>query len=286
MTAPLSDAQITRYFARVGYDGPRVASLTTLRALHRAHLLAIAYENLDIHLGLPLTLDPAAIFTKLVDERRGGWCYEMNGLFGWALGELGFKVTRATGAVMRAAAGDAVIGNHLVLRVDLPEGVHLADVGFGDGPNEPFAVREGTFDSNGFPYAVERTGDGWWRLVNHPAGGAASFDFDPHPADETRLAAKCDELQTAETSVFVQNAVAFRQTPGAIDVLRGRVALRIRPDGTGKRLIENADDLIATLKDVFALDLPEAAGLWDKIAARHEQVMAEREAAKAAASPA
>ena len=274
---------IDAYLGRIGLTGRPPPTLEGLRALHRAHLAAIPYENFDVQLGRPVTIAVPAIYDKIVGRRRGGWCYEMNGLFGWALGELGFKVTRATGAVMRAAAGDAVIGNHLVLRVDLPEGVHLADVGFGDGPNEPFAVREGTFDSNGFPYAVERTGDGWWRLVNHPAGGAASFDFDPHPADETRLAAKCDELQTAETSVFVQNAVAFRQTPGAIDVLRGRVALRIRPDGIGKRLIENADDLIATLKDVFALDLPEAAGLWDKIAARHEQVMAEREAARAAA---
>lgn len=274
---------IDAYLGRIGLTGRPPPTLEGLRALHRAHLAAIPYENFDVQLGRPVTIAVPAIYDKIVGRRRGGWCYEMNGLFGWALGELGFKVTRATGAVMRAAAGDAVIGNHLVLRVDLPEGVHLADVGFGDGPNEPFAVREGTFDSNGFPYAVERTGDGWWRLVNHPAGGAASFDFDPHPADETRLAAKCDELQTAETSVFVQNAVAFRQTPGAIDVLRGRVALRIRPDGTGKRLIENADDLVATLKDVFALDLPEAAGLWDKIAARHEQVMAEREAARAAA---
>ncbi len=277
---------IDAYLGRIGLTDRPPPTLEGLKALHRAHLAAIPYENFDVQLGRPVTIAVPAIYDKIVGRRRGGWCYEMNGLFGWALGELGFKVTRATGAVMRAAAGDAVIGNHLVLRVDLPEGVHLADVGFGDGPNEPFAVREGTFDSNGFPYAVERTGDGWWRLVNHPAGGAASFDFDPHPADETRLAAKCDELQTAETSVFVQNAVAFRQTPGAIDVLRGRVALRIRPDGTGKRLIENADDLVATLKDVFALDLPEAAGLWDKIAARHEQVMAEREAAKAAASPA
>ena len=277
---------IDAYLGRIGLTGRPPPTLEGLRALHRAHLAAIPYENFDVQLGRPVTIAVPAIYDKIVGRRRGGWCYEMNGLFGWALGELGFKVTRATGAVMRAAAGDAVIGNHLVLRVDLPEGVHLADVGFGDGPNEPFAVREGTFDSNGFPYAVVRTGDGWWRLVNHPAGGAASFDFDPHPADETRLAAKCDELQTAETSVFVQNAVAFRQTPGAIDVLRGRVALRIRPDGVGKRLIENADDLVATLKDVFALDLPEAAGLWDKIAARHEQVMAEREAAKAAASPA
>src|SRR5688572_26521258 len=76
----LTDTQLQHYFARVGFRGGGDASLHTLRALHRAHLLAIPYENLDIHLGRRLTLEPEAIFDKLVDERRGGWCFEMNGL--------------------------------------------------------------------------------------------------------------------------------------------------------------------------------------------------------------
>jgi len=89
---PLSLQQLDRYVARIGYRGPRDPTLGTLRALHRAHLLAIPYENLDIHLGRQLTLDPEAMFTKLVDERRGGWCYEMNGLLGRVLETLGFDV--------------------------------------------------------------------------------------------------------------------------------------------------------------------------------------------------
>ena len=93
----LSPAELSRYFARIGYSGDTTASLTTLRGLHRAHLLSIPYENLDIHLGVPLTLDPERIFAKLVDERRGGWCYEMNGLFGHVLDSLGFDVRRVSG---------------------------------------------------------------------------------------------------------------------------------------------------------------------------------------------
>lgn len=73
---PLSVPQLDRYFARIGCSGRRDATLATLRAVHRAHLLTIPYENLDLHLGLRLTLDPEAMFTKLVDERRGGWCYD------------------------------------------------------------------------------------------------------------------------------------------------------------------------------------------------------------------
>ena len=73
------------YLARVGYTGALTPTRDTLFALHRAHLRAIPYENLDIHMGHALLLDEAHIFHKLVTEGRGGWCYEMNGLFAWAL---------------------------------------------------------------------------------------------------------------------------------------------------------------------------------------------------------
>src|SRR5260221_3969979 len=100
----------------------------------------------------------------------------MNGILGWALGELDFNVTRATGSVMRAMMGDASNGNHLVLRVELPEGLYLADVGFGDGPLDPIPVRVGAMESHGFVYSLARVNDGtdgeWWRLTNHPNGGA------------------------------------------------------------------------------------------------------------------
>ena len=107
------------YFARIGYAGPTAPTLEVLRAVHRAHLLSIPYENLDIHLGLPVSLDPEAIARKLVDERRGGWCFEMNGLLGRVLETLGFEVRYLSGAVGRAARGWRAQGNHLVLLVTL-----------------------------------------------------------------------------------------------------------------------------------------------------------------------
>ena len=81
--------------------------LATLRDLHRAHRLAIPYENLDIHLGVPLTLDPERIFAKLVDERRGGWCYEMNGLFDWSSSRWASTcaASRVASAAPRAGGG-------------------------------------------------------------------------------------------------------------------------------------------------------------------------------------
>jgi N-hydroxyarylamine O-acetyltransferase len=263
---------------RIGLKECPAPTLAGLRAVHRAHLLSIPYENFDVQLGRKLTTAPAEAYDKIVNRGRGGWCYEMNGLFGWALGELGFDVRRATGAVMRVGKGEAAEGNHLVLRVALPEGVYLADVGFGDGPIEPFPVRVGAVEAHGFVYSVARTAeDGrgeWWRLSNHPRGGAPSFDFNLNAADEAQLSARCDFLQTSEMSPFVQNAVAQRYTKDGIMILRGRVLRHVKPDAVEERVLSSAEDLVTTLKDVFALDLPEAAVLWPKIVERHEAVMA------------
>lgn len=103
-------------------------------ALHRSHLYAIPYENLDIHLGRKLTLDPDHIYHKIVEERRGGWCYEMNGLFSQALRQMGFDVTLLGSSVGSPAQG-GVDGDldHLILLVQVDKQPWLADVGFGKG---------------------------------------------------------------------------------------------------------------------------------------------------------
>ncbi len=265
---------VDAYLARIGLDHRPPPTLAGLTAVHRAHMLAIPYENLDVQLGRPVTIARPAIYEKIVGRRRGGWCYEMNGILGWALGELGFRVTRGTGAVMRVAAGAAAVANHLVLKVALDEGTYLADVGFGDGPLEPVRVAEGDFTSNGYVYGLTRTDADWWRLRGHPNGAAPSFDFDLAPADEARFEAKCAELQTALDSHFVLNLFCFRHKPGGtILLLRGRVLRTTTPAGYTDRVLESADDLVTTLRDDFGLDMPETASLWPKVVARHEQVL-------------
>ncbi|MDO9337577.1 MAG: arylamine N-acetyltransferase [Caulobacter sp.] len=262
------------YLARIGHTGPVAPDLTTLRAIHRAHHFAIPYENLDVQLGRPVVTDPAAAFDKIVTRRRGGWCYEMNGLLGWALGEIGFTVTRMMAGVRREQDGDLAVSNHLILRVDLEDGPDsgpwLADVGFGDGPVDPYPIAAGPLDAGLFAYRLEALQDGWWRLHNHPAGGAPSFDFQNAPADEQALADRCHWLQTDPASVFVQNAVAQRHQPDRLLILRGRTLRILTAAGASDRLIADADDFVATLKRDFALDLPEAATLWPAIQARHE----------------
>lgn len=265
---------LSRYLARIGYEGTARADLDTLREVHRRHLLAIPYENLDVQLGRPVGVGVEAAYDKIVRRGRGGWCYEMNGLLGWALGELGFSVTRMAGGVARALGGDFMVGNHLVLRVDL-DGPWIADAGFGDGPLEPYPLAEGAFRQRWFDFRLEALEDGWWRLHNHPHGSAPSFDVRNLAADEALLAEKCQFLQTAPQSPFVQNAIVQRHTPQGLLMLRGRVLRAAGADGLQTRLIETARDYVALLKNDFALDLPEAADLWPAIQARHDALFAE-----------
>lgn len=131
---------IERYLDRLGYTGPREPTRTTLRELHRAHLYAVPFENLDIGLGHPIILDEQVVFAKIVERRRGGFCYELNGLFAGLLRALGFQVTMLAAGVYntdKAAFGPAF--DHLALRVDLDR-PWLADVGFGDSFLHPLQL--------------------------------------------------------------------------------------------------------------------------------------------------
>lgn len=121
------------WLARVGYTGSRAPTLETLQALVAAHSRAIAYESIDVLLDRPPKLDPASLQAKMIAGGRGGYCFEQNMLFRSGLRSLGFKVTSLQARVVRGLEIDAARPMlHMVLQVDLPEGVFLADVGFGN----------------------------------------------------------------------------------------------------------------------------------------------------------
>ena len=262
--------QLAAYLKRIDFAGDVRPDLDTLRRLHRAHVEHIPFENLDVQLGRAVSRDPAAIFDKLVVRRRGGWCYEMNGLLASALEAIGFDVVRMAGGVMRAVHGDEMIGNHLVLmvRLDRP---YLVDAGFGSGLIEPTPIEAGPFQQRRFGFRLDDLGGGWWRFHGDPKFGTTSFDFETKDADDRLLGARCTWLQTDPSSGFVLNAVAQRYAPAAHYLLRGRV-LRTTGDRVDVQVIASADAYVATLNQVFDLDVPDARALWPKIVARHQQL--------------
>lgn len=279
MASPLSPAALARYLARIGHHGPGDVSLRTLRALHRAHLLAIPYENLDIHLGVPLTLDPEAAFTKLVDERRGGWCYEMNGVFGRVLETLGFDVRYVSGAVGRAARGWRAHGTHLVLVVTLDR-PWIVDVGFGDGFLTPLPLEPGTYRQDFLEYRVTRDGP-WWRVHNHSFGGADGFDFTLTPRQPGDFAAQCHDLQTSPDSGFVTTIVCERWEPSGLVMLRAATLREVRAAGVTTRVIDEAADYDRVLRERFGLALADAGALWARARQQHEAWQARQSAGPA-----
>ena len=148
--APNLALDLAAYTARTGYTGPLTNSLEALVGLHRAQAFSIPFENLDIHLGRPIGLDPASLFRKLIAERRGGYCYELNGLFRLVLLELGFKVTCLVGRNL--IAGPPLRPRaHQVLLVEVAGQPWLVDLGFGtNGLIEPIPLIVGPEHAQGF----------------------------------------------------------------------------------------------------------------------------------------
>ena len=130
---------IDAYLKRINYNGSREVTAETLRALHVAHLISVPFENLSIHAGERIVLDKDALFTKIVDQKRGGFCYECNGLFAALLRALGFDVVMLAAGVAKNDGGFGPIFDHMTLMVTLAER-WLVDVGFGDSFLEPLLL--------------------------------------------------------------------------------------------------------------------------------------------------
>src|SRR5215470_8145097 len=121
------------WLARIGYSGSLAPTLDTLNRLILAHSQAISYETLDIMLGRPPKLDVTTLQKKMIAGKRGGYCFEQNMLFRAGLRSLGYQITSLQGRVVRGMAIDAPRpAIHMLLKVELPEGSYLADVGFGN----------------------------------------------------------------------------------------------------------------------------------------------------------
>lgn len=265
--AALSLQDLSTYFSRIGFAGDVRRDFATLDAVVRAHVTAIPFENLDVQRGQTPTTDPQAAFAKLVERRRGGWCYEHNGVLGAALAAIGFEVVRLSGGVMRQVRGQAAMGSHLCLSVD---GKWLVDAGFGSWIGAPLPLETGEWVHAPLPISLQRTDDGMWRVSVALGSGAMSYDFHAVAADEDELSRQCHRQANDPDSVFVQNLAVQRRNGERFVMLRGKVLLEVSKEGETQRELGSANELVACLHDEFGLDTPEAAALWPAICARHD----------------
>jgi N-hydroxyarylamine O-acetyltransferase len=208
------------YLRRINYDGPLAPSAETLRQLHLAHLLSVPFENLSIHRREPIVLDDAALFEKIVRRQRGGFCYELNGVFAALLRSLGFKVTMLSAEVANGQGEFGPPFDHMTLMVTL-EDRWLADVGFGDSFREPLLLDErGPQIQGDEAFRIEETGSQLVmsrRAENDVWQPQYRFSLEPH--EYADYAEMCRYHQTSPQSHFTQKRICSRAT------LDGRVSL-------------------------------------------------------------
>jgi N-hydroxyarylamine O-acetyltransferase len=243
---------IPAYLDRIGYRGPLDVSPATLRGLHLAHLYAVPFENLDIPLGRPILLGEAALFDKVVTRRRGGFCYELNGLFAALLRELGFRVTMLSAEVARQSGGFGPPYDHLALRVEL-EQPWLLDVGFGEGFRQPLRLDDAGDQLQGASaYLIIQDG-AYSVLLRRNAGDdwTPQFRFTLEPHTLADFADRCRYHQTSSESSFTQGRICSLATP------EGRVSLSdVRLifstiGGRAETLLAGEAEYTAALRDHF-----------------------------------
>jgi N-hydroxyarylamine O-acetyltransferase len=247
---------IPAYLARILYAGPTQANAETLRALHRAHLVAVPFENLDIHLGLKITIDEAAILNKVVVLRRGGFCYELNGAFAALLRALGFQVTLLSARVARANGDEGPEFDNLTLRVDLNE-PWLADVGFGESFLEPLLLEAGKDQrdptgryrllAQGERLRMEKfVSDGSWR---------PQYSFSLQPRQLEEFAGMCRYHQTSPESSFTQKRICSRATPDGRITLSEMKLITTSEGAREERSLSSEKEWNSTLREKFGIRL-------------------------------
>jgi N-hydroxyarylamine O-acetyltransferase len=249
---------VGEYLERIAYTGPVVPTAGTLAALHRAHMLAVPFENLDIHLGATNVLDPGHVYDKIVRRRRGGWCFELNGLFALLLERLGFAVTRYSAAVV---ASDPPFPDfaHLTLRVDL-ERPWLCDVGFGDSFTLPIRLDEpGDQPVEGHAYRLERAGE----RVTLLQDGRPQYAFELAPREMHEFAGMCTYLQTSSESFFTRSPICSLATENGRRSLSGMRLITTAGGVRSERELAGEAERAAVLRDLFGIDLGGATLLTD-----------------------
>ena len=255
----LTDDMLAAYLARIA--APRPLALDAgaldagaLRDLHRAHQIAVPFENLSIHLGEPISLDQADLMDKIVGRRRGGFCYELNGAFACLLEHLGAQVRRVAARVY----GDGGLGppfDHLALAVRLPDGTGpwLADVGFGSHSTYPLLADARTEQADpGGQFLLTDTRDG---DIDVAKDGQPQYRIEVRERALDDFLPTCWWQQTSPRSHFTRSTICSRLTESGRISISGRTLIRT---AAGQRTEEKLPDdqaVLAAYRDNFGIDL-------------------------------
>ena len=247
------------YLARIAYEGPRLVSHAVLEAVHECHLAAIPFENFDVRLGCPIHLDLESIQGKLVEGRRGGYCFEQNALLSAALQALGFEVTTLEARVGPIDRRRERPRTHMLLQVLLEGRSWLADVGFGGGgPLRPVAMDGTLGEQPGGDYRV--VAQDAYRVLQHRWHKGQEWEedyvFRLEPAYPIDYELANYYTSTHPESLFVQKLTLQRALASARHMLRGRL-YTVRRDGVEEVRELTPTEVVALVKERFAFEMEE-----------------------------
>jgi N-hydroxyarylamine O-acetyltransferase len=250
---------VDRYLERIGATRPSGTTPADLAALHAAHPRAVPFEDYDIHLGIPLSLDLDALEDKLITRRRGGFCYELNGAFAALLRELGFTVTLHS-AFELTENGPGPEFEHLRLVVRTDDGPYLADVGNGASWDSPVPLAPGTHGRT----RVHRDGELWWaERRTHAGDWEREWSWTLQPRELAEFLPRCRYQEHDPASHFVQRRLAALAVDGGrISVVNGLFKQTVG-DQQSERMLE-PDQERALLANRFGIVLP-AGSAWRRL---------------------
>ena len=242
------------YLERIKYQGPTIPPANTLRALQVAHLLTVPFENLSIHAGEPIVLQDDALFTKIVERRRGGFCYELNGLFAALLRAIGFDVTMLSAEVANPEGGFSEPFDHMTLMVKLKQ-CWLVDVGFGDSFLEPLLLDERGEQVQG-NHVYRIVADGSYLILSRRNDNEwkPQYRFTLHPYNYDDFAEMCRYHQTSPQSHFTQGRICTRATEeGRITLSEMRLITTLENGERQERTLQSDEQYRAALEEHFGI---------------------------------
>ena len=266
----MTSGEVRAYLDRLGLDAAPPPTLDGLTRLQQAHMLAVPFENLDIIAGRGIDLDAHRLFDEIVRRRRGGYCFELNGLYGQLLGALGFDRRPVAARVWYRAPAATPGLTHTLNVVTLPDGEVLTDVGFG-GLTARVPVPLGDdvrlSDADGAIHLARDETFGYRLRRETPDGWVEQFSTDARRAYPSDMAIGSHFMSTHPSSHFRAAPLAGRFTPQGRDGIVGRT-LRVREGGeTTTETIESEVQYVATLRDHFGIELgDDTSALYHAVA--------------------
>lgn len=265
MTDATTPLHIDRYFARIGGGHDGAPSLRALAGLLRAHMASLPFENLDVLLGRPIRLDLAGLQAKLVEARRGGYCFEHCTLLAAVLERLGYAVRRHAARVTLVAPWTDMPRTHMLLSVRLPEGRFVLDPGFGThAPPFPVPLAAETDDearARGATHWLAHDGRHWTLRVKGEGAAIACWVTTLEDEQPVDFVMANHYTSTWPASPFVNRLTLRAITPEGRVTVMNRDMKFWRGETPEPRVLADRAELRAVLAQHFGFDLPEAASL-------------------------